>query len=97
MSYPSAAELLGLASAEQSSVWLVGQTGPGASVPQVVSSLGHSRARQVVLLRQVKQLGQSWAGGVRRPRTCAGSGQEYLAPRTVTARTGIQCSSLWCM
>lgn len=95
MSHPIAAGPLAPAAAEQSSAWLDGQTGPGACLRRAARNLG--RSRQTGLWRQVKQAEQGWAGGVRRPGTCAGSGRGCPGPETAAARGEIQYSDLWHM
>ena len=91
--HPIAAGLLSPAAAEQSSAWLVDQTGPGAGLHCAVRNLGCSR--HAGPQRRVKQVQQGWVGGVRRPGTCAGSGQECPVPGIAAAREEIQYSDLW--
>ena len=92
VSHPIAAGPLSPAAAEQSTAWLVGQTGPGAQLHRAVGKPG--RSRYASLRREVKQVEQGWAGGVRRPETCAGSGRGYPEPETAAAREEIQYSDL---
>ena len=95
VSHPIAAGPLAPAAAEQSSAWLDDQTGLGARLRRAVRHLG--RARQVGLRMQLKQAEQGWAGGVRHPGTCAGSGRGCPGPETAAAREETQYSDLWHM
>ena len=93
MSHPNVAAPLGPAVAGQSSAWLVCQTGPGAGLrcegrsPQDSKQAPWGRGKKV---------GQREAGGVRHPRTCAGSGQECPEPGSAAATEGTQYSDLHC-
>ena len=92
MSHPIAAGPLAPAAAEQSSAWIVDQSAPAAHLRHGVRNPGHSR--QAGLQRLMEQLELAWAGGVRRPGTCAGRGQGYPEPETAAAKEEIQYSDL---
>ena len=90
-SYPNAAGPLGLAAAAQRTALPPCQQSPEAQLGCLLSYPSYFGKPRWSWL---SWLGQRQAGGVKRPGTCAGSGQECLEPVSATTRVVIQYSGL---